>query len=113
MKLYKTIATVAATIMLCISCTDQHFISDENERNTIISDYESRRDTLKYQNIFEDLNKMELSVEQREALMVHLLPAKKCRGAKTFQSGNFATLLYQYVLTTKISIIAEKYFTKN
>ena len=69
MKLYKTIATIAATIMLCISCTDQHFISDENERNTIISDYESRRDTLKYQNIFEDLNKMELSVEQREALM--------------------------------------------
>ena len=69
MKLYKTIATIVATIMLCISCTDQHFISDENERNTIISDYESRRDTLKYQNIFEDLNKMELSVEQREALM--------------------------------------------
>ena len=69
MKLYKTITTIVATIMLCISCTDQHFISDENERNTIISDYESRRDTLKYQNIFEDLNKMELSVEQREALM--------------------------------------------
>ena len=58
-----------ATAILCTSCANKHFISDENERNAVIADYESRRDLLNDKHVFTAIDQMELTTEQHEALM--------------------------------------------
>lgn len=70
MKTYTSFfASAALALMLCTSsCGGSHFIGDSEERATVEADFAARRDTVPCKQFFDNIDMVELSTEQREAL---------------------------------------------
>lgn len=63
------IFSVAVLLAMCVSCADRHLIGDEAERAAVVADFEARRDSMPRQQLFDAIDMMELTTEQREAMM--------------------------------------------
>ena len=66
------IITISALLALAVcmsSCDDSHFISDETERAAVATDFEARRASMPYGNMFEAFDTLEMNNIQREAMM--------------------------------------------
>ncbi len=68
MKPYATTIVNALLIILCASCAERHFITDDTERAAITADFEERRMSLP-DGFFDFIDTDDLTVEQREAMV--------------------------------------------